>query len=103
MICTGFAWLLPQVFCNPDVHNYPKSAALGTLGSASQRTTSRLNAARGSGSLFFTALLQGLLPIGAMVLFTAAAKVSTVVAPERRRKLTGYIMTDTSIRTAADA
>jgi len=95
MICTGFAWLLPQVFCNPDVHNYPKSAALGTLGSASQRTTSRLNAARGSGSLFFTALLQGLLPIGAMVLFTAAANQSTVATPERRRaQVTGYVMTD---------
>ena len=46
MLSCGLAWLLPQVFCNSDVHNYPKSAALGTLGSASQRTTSRLNAAR---------------------------------------------------------
>ena len=50
-------------------------------------------------------LLQGLLPIGAMVLFTtAAANQSSKVAaaPERRRKLTGYVMTDSSIKTAVD-
>ena len=46
-------------------------------------------------------MLQGLLPIGAVVLFTtAAANQST---PERRRaQVTGYVMTDSNFRTAVD-
>ena len=38
-----------------------------------------------------------------MVLFPAAANQSTIVAPERRRELTGYVMTDSNIKTAVDA
>ena len=38
-----------------------------------------------------------------MVLFTAAANQSTIMAPERRRKLTGYVMTNSTIRTAVAA